>query len=42
MIISSSPHICSREMTQVSQPLNAQSTEAPFRKLSVTLDRVST
>jgi hypothetical protein len=42
MIISSSPHICSRETTQVSQLLNAQLTEAPFRKLSVTLDQEST
>jgi hypothetical protein len=42
MIISSSPHICSRKMTQVSQPLNEQSTKAPFRRLSVTLDRAST
>jgi hypothetical protein len=41
-VISSSPHICSREMTQVSQPLNAQSTGVPFRKLYVTLDRAST
>jgi hypothetical protein len=42
MIISSGPHICSRETTQVFQLLNAQSTEVPFRKLSVTLDRAST
>jgi hypothetical protein len=36
-----SPYLLKRE-TQVSQPLNAQSTGVPFRKLSVTLDQVST
>jgi hypothetical protein len=34
-------HTCSRETTQVSQPLNAPSTGVPFRKLSMTLDRAS-
>jgi hypothetical protein len=37
-----SPYLLKRDDPGVSQPLNAQSTEAPFRKLSVTLDRAST
>jgi hypothetical protein len=36
-----SPYLLKRD-DPVSQPLDAQSTEAPFRRLSVTLDRAST
>jgi hypothetical protein len=42
MTTSSSPHIWSRRVTQVSQPLNVQSITTPSRKLSATLGRAST